>query len=182
MRSANFVFANETGGNLDIRRGMNIQGSAKISECGQYRYQLGRQWGSGAVLMFLMLNPSTADAERDDQTIKRCLNYAQRWGYGALCVGNLFAWRATYPRELRRSDIDPVGQENDAAILEMAKRSECVVAAWGDNGRLMGRGQKVRKLVSWHPNIRVLRFNKSGEPSHPLRLRKDLKPVKWSGA
>ena len=171
-----------TGDNMGVMRGMNIQGSANISECGQYRYQLGRQWGSGSVVMFVMLNPSTADAERNDPTIRRCIDYAKRWGYGSLCVGNLFAWRATDPRELRRSDIDPVGQKNDAAVLEMAKRSECVVAAWGDKGRLMGRGQKIRRLLSWHPNLCVLRFNRSGEPSHPLRLRKNLEPMIWSGA
>src|SRR6185312_12359012 len=106
--------------------------SAYISDCGRYRYGLGREWDYPAkpALTFIMLNPSTADAEQDDPTIRRCIGFAKRDGFGALTVLNLYALRATDPRELERAD-DPKGPENDTMLRLHLKRGGTFVAAWG---------------------------------------------------
>ena len=105
--------------------------TAEISPCGQYRYRLGRLWDKRLpACMWVMLNPSTADASIDDRTIKRCVDYSVRWGYGELLVGNLFGWRATNRKELRQVE-DPVGPENDRHLRAMLAEAGSVVCAWG---------------------------------------------------
>ena len=142
---------------------------ALLSPCGRYRYRLTREWlmGEGTVL-FVMLNPSTADAETDDPTIRRCIGFAQRWGFRGLAVGNLFAWRATDPRELRQA-IDPVGPENDRHLVEMSHAANAVIAAWGAGGGR--RGQYALRLL--RGTVEHLGLTKQGYPRHPLYLRAD---------
>src|SRR5690348_16099160 len=105
---------------------------AVISDCGRYRYSLSR-WGwderSGRCV-FIMLNPSTADASVDDPTIRRCINFAQGWGYGMLEVVNLFAWRATFPKELALAP-DPVGPHNGEYLTRAITIGDITVCAWG---------------------------------------------------
>lgn len=109
---------------------------ATISECGRYRYDLGRTWVepgdalADTYCTFIMLNPSTADGTQDDPTICRCINFAKSWGMGGLMVVNLFAWRATKPDDLLRA-ADPIGPENDRYIDEACRMAQFVVAAWG---------------------------------------------------
>ena len=122
-----------------------------------------------------MLNPSTADAERDDPTIRRCIGYARRWGYGALTAVNLFAYRCTDPRRLRLSD-DPVGPENDRYLLHVRDRFPVVVAAWGNGGGLHARGKTVLRLLSDCP-LHCLGVTRAGHPLHPLHQRGDLDPA-----
>lgn len=96
-----------------------VRRSAVLSDCGQYRYLLAREWAdTGESAVSVLLNPSTADATTDDATTARCIKYAQSWGCGALLIVNLYAWRATKPRDLATVD-DPVGPEN-AAYLRVA--------------------------------------------------------------
>lgn len=143
---------------------------ATLSACGTYRYKLWRKWGYGSPLLFVMLNPSTADAEVDDPTIRRCLRFAQAHGFGELEVVNLFALRATDPAALRRH-VDPVGPENDAHILEAAKRSAAVCCAWGAHPFAESRVQKVMPIlcgIGVEPQC--LRITRSGYPQHPLYL------------
>jgi hypothetical protein len=132
--------------------------------------------------MFVMLNPSTADADVDDPTIRRCIGYAKAWGCGGLWVGNLFAFRATNPRGLLEVE-DPVGPHNDDYLLGMAYRSDLVVAAWGANAgrpQLMGRAEHVTDfLTSRGKALCVLRWLKCKQPSHPLYLPKGLQPQRW---
>src|SRR5581483_9586135 len=97
-----------------------------------YRYSLARFFGDGGVVNFIMLNPSTADAETDDPTIRRCLGFAKAWGYGTLVVTNLFAYRATDPAELAKAG-DPVGPDNDTRLWSEAQLSDLVVCAWGNH-------------------------------------------------
>ena len=93
---------------------------AEISPCGQYRYTLSRQWNPAApAVMFIMLNPSTADARQDDPTIAKCIQLAQTWGYGRLLVGNLFAWRSPRPQDLPTAP-NLIGPQNDAALMRLA--------------------------------------------------------------
>src|SRR5437870_4841901 len=110
--------------------------SAVISPCGKFRYRLTRQWGEGAALPFVMLNPSTADAEQDDPTIRKCVGFAKRMGYDGIEVVNLYAYRATKPADLKKAGY-PRGPENDrhieAALVESHANS--VICAWGVNAR-----------------------------------------------
>jgi hypothetical protein len=136
-----------------------------------YRYTLRRTWEPDLpVVLFVGLNPSTADETHDDPTIRRCVGFARRWGYGGLIVVNLFAWQTTDPRALRKA-IDPVGLENDAWILRGQEEADRVVAAWGNGGTFRGRAGEVL------PRLRepyALGINQSGQPVHPLYVRGDV--------
>ena len=139
-----------------------------------YRYGLARTWAPELPTLLLVgLNPSTADETRDDPTIRRCLGFARSWGYGRLIVANLFAFRATHPRELRRA-ADPVGPDNDTWLLRYAARAERIVAAWGNDGCYQGRDRAVRALL---PDLYCIRRNRSGQPAHPLYLPAELRPL-----
>ncbi len=144
---------------------------------GPYRYLLWRRWADAASVLFVMLNPSTADALRDDPTIRRCLGYARAWGFGAVEVVNLFAWRATDPRELRRAG-DPVGPGNDRVIAEAAARNHAVIAAWGLHGALLDRGSRVAALLAPF-GARCLGATAAGMPRHPLYLRATAATTSW---
>lgn len=145
---------------------------AVFSPCGRYRYRLSREFivGDGSVL-FIMLNPSTADAERDDPSVRRCLGFARRWGFKELLVGNLFAWRATMPRELRRAN-EPIGPDNDLHLAEMAWQANVIIAAWGTHGAYQGRDKEVARLLRKHW-VEHLGLTAGGQPRHPLYLRND---------
>ena len=149
---------------------------AVFSPCGRYRYKLWRVWDPARPLgcvMFLMLNPSTATDTEDDPTIRRCIGYACSWGYGGLYVGNLFAYRATDPADLRRA-AHPVGPDNDRALREMVAQSALVVAAWSNHGTRYGR--RVREVLNLvEQPLYCLRQLRSGQPAHPLRQRKDIR-------
>lgn len=132
---------------------------------------------------FVMLNPSTADADQDDPTIRRCIAFARAWGCGSLRVVNLYAWRATKPAELWTA-ADPVGPENDE-YLEGAARFAVtfrfpLIAAWGANAR-PDRIDAVRKLPGME-RLEVLALTRGGHPRHPLYLRGDLMPQPWTPA
>ena len=143
---------------------------AVLSSCGRYRYRLNREWlGGEGDILFIMLNPSTADEEKDDPTIRRCIGFARRWGFRRLWVGNLFALRATDPRELTRV-ADPVGPDNNEHLVGMAVSAECIVAAWGAWGALRGRDEEIRQIIG---GLEHLGLTKEGHPRHPLYVRAD---------
>ena len=126
-----------------------------------------------------MLNPSTADEAKLDPSCTRARNYAERWGYGALVVTNLFGWRATDPEEMKAAR-DPVGRGNDAAILRAAREAGIVVCAWGNHGAHKERSFKVIDFLKRENiELHVLRLNGGGEPAHPLYLPGSLTPVRW---
>lgn len=178
--------------------------SATMSPDRVYRYTLTRQRndvedgravarGEGTVA-FIMLNPSTADETHDDPTIRRCIGFAGRWGFARLVVANLFAYRATNPRDLRLADakgLDIVGPDNDRAIRVATGPARLVVAAWGNEAPTIGRrvgdagGRDVAvcrllaELGCPRPKLRVLGFTRAGYPRHPLFVRGDTKPVEW---
>jgi hypothetical protein len=149
---------------------------AVISPDGLYRYLLTRCWShDGPVLFWVCLNPSTADAETDDPTVRRLVGFSKRWGYGGLALLNLFALRATNPKELERA-ADPVGPDNDRTILGCC--TECpraeVVLAWGAHGGLLMRDRQVLTLLrSETARIYTLGRTKDGHPKHPLYLSND---------
>jgi hypothetical protein len=154
---------------------------ALFSACRRWRYLLWRRWDPALpVANFLMLNPSTADELRLDPSCTRARLYAQRWGYGALIVTNIFGWRATDPREMKAAQ-DPVGRGNDRAIVRAASEAGIVVCAWGNHGRHLGRSRDVISLLA-RANLRVaaLRLTRVGEPSHPLYLPGTLRPKEFA--
>ena len=124
-------------------------------------------------MVFVMLNPSTADAAHDDPTIRKCIGFAKRFGYGAIEVVNLFAYRATDPDDLKRANY-PIGPDNDAHIRAVCRHVTQVVAAWGANvsGPIpLHRAQEVKRLLDeLYVQPVALATTKTGQPSHPLML------------
>lgn len=158
---------------------------AQISDCGKYRYWLSRCWdrsGTLPTVTFIMLNPSTADAEQDDPTIRRCISFAKAWGCGRLAVVNLFAFRATDPKELITAD-DPVGVYNDSGIAYWTQASSIVVAAWGVHGKLRGQARKMeRGLRSLGVPLLCLGVTKDGHPRHPLYVKSSSELIPYGKA
>jgi len=151
-----------------------LKADAKLSDCRNYRFALWRTWDeSKPFAMIIGLNPSTADETTDDPTLTRCINFAKSWGYGGVCMTNLFAYRATEPSKMK-AQKKPIGSENDVWLAKLAKQAGIVVAAWGNDGAFLNRSTVVKSML---PNLHCLKMNKSGEPAHPLYLKADLKPV-----
>lgn len=163
-----------------------MQRSAVISRDERYRYRLDRKWGyAGKPVVWIMLNPSTADGEVDDPTIRRCMAFTQRWGHQWMIVVNLFALRATNPDDLRRRP-DPVGPLNrehveEACRLAFPPRYERgdgkVVCAWGQHGAYMGQGDTVLGwLDEWGVAPLCLGRTAAGTPRHPLYIHGATNP------
>ena len=144
--------------------------SAVISDCGQFRYSLTRRWWNLSPLLFVMLNPSTADALEDDPTIRRCITFAKEHTFGGIEVVNLFAYRATDPADLRRAGW-PVGPDNDRHIATAVARAGGVCVAWGAVPAADDRIQVVAPLLraAGH-ELQCLRITRTGYPGHPLYL------------
>lgn len=158
--------------------------SAVISECGRYRYQLQRPATvanpTTAPAVFCMLNPSRADAEIDDPTIRRCRGFADRWDCAGLVVVNLYALRATDPRELLRAGhAAAVGPENDGWLRYVALHAGDIVCAWGANAGIDRVRQAVDIFRSARARMWCLGTTKDGQPRHPLYVRGDTKLVAW---
>lgn len=151
-----------------------MKGGAVISDDRRYRYVLLRNWSDCEIPMsvtFVMLNPSTADAKKNDQTITKCIGFARRWGYDQIIVVNLFGYRSRFPHHLRDQQ-DPVGPDNDRWIKWALKRSMLVVPAWGRNGdRYPRRVEQVMRLIEKRRGIvrvECLGLTADGSPLHPL--------------
>jgi hypothetical protein len=153
---------------------------ALFSRCRRWRYLLWRCWDeSRPVANFLMLNPSTADEHKLDPSCTRARNYAERWGFGAVVITNIFGWRSTDPRVLTLVE-NPIGQANDRAIVKAAKAARLVVCAWGNHGEHLGRGGEVARMLRKHDiELTALRLNDAGHPAHPLYLPGSLEPTPW---
>lgn len=163
--------------------GRPIQRHASISANGQYRWSLHRDWCGDERprwITFVMLNPSTADAEVDDPTIRRCIGFAKALGGTGLAVVNLYALRATQPADLWKSS-DPVGPSNDhhlAMFFDMAARRDFpIIAAWGAHAK-PDRVRNVLRLPGAE-RLQALRVTKSGAPGHPLYLPATAMPTPW---
>lgn len=164
-----------------------------FSPCRRYRYTLWREWSlprglpygtmdldgfkplplhkASEFCMFIGLNPSTADELVDDPTIRRCVGFAKAWGFGALCMTNLFAFRATSPIKMMESP-DPVGESNMDRLTNCAIRSSLIVAAWGAHGGWKDQDKAVMNALSniSCPPLSCLGVTKSGFPQHPLYM------------
>ena len=170
---------------------------AIFSACRRYRFRLWRTWDPMLpTMMFLGLNPSTADETANDPTIERCVRRAREYGFGRLFVGNIFALRSTDPAALYTTE-DPVGrltwdEDNNRHLRSMARASDMILCGWGKHGAHLKRGQWVKYEIGrivlnqnrpqreWKLKpLHVLRLNKDGTPQHPLYVGYDVKPTRW---
>lgn len=143
-----------------------------------YRYRLWRAWGPGDRVLWLMLNPSTADESVLDPTLRRCEGFTRRWGYDGFEVANLFALRSTDPSGLYAVP-DPVGPDNDQAIRGAAERCPVIIAAWGAEPIAMVRSATILDEVLRGRRVECLGVTKGGQPRHPLYLRADQERIRY---
>jgi len=158
----------------------SARGSVVLSDCELYRYHLSRWWGpADQPILWVMLNPSTADERQLDPTVRRCVEYAHSWGFNAVHVCNLFALRASDPKALYASPA-PEGPQNDEVLARWSRTvteaNGLQIAAWGVHGALRGQGPRVAKLLAGYGDLSCLTLTKDHHPGHPLYLRKDLRP------
>lgn len=174
----------DPGGKTSIPLPLWVRGSAVFGGPNLiYRYELSRSWNDQLpAMLFVGMNPSTADLSYDDPTIYKVRRYAEDWGFGTLLVGNVFAYRATDQKRLLEA-ADPVGPENNVHLLAMAARASLILMAYGTpRPALRSRGPKVASLLAGEHarKLHVLELSKFGVPKHPLYLKGNLKPIPWS--
>ena len=147
--------------------------TASFSDCGRYRYLLERRWTEGPICVFVGLNPSTANADSDDATVRKCAALARTWGFSGITMANLFAVRCRYPRILSTHQ-DPVGPENDRFLIPIIKQAHTVVAMWGNRG-LKPYDTSTRRdqyILSLRDDWQCVGITKHGAPRHPLYIAK----------
>lgn len=165
-------------------KGPALNSNAVISKTGKYRYTLTRDWGTGdhGLILWVMLNPSTADAETDDATIRRIVAFSQLWGFEAAAVVNLYAYRATKPADLwaaAKAGVDIIGPKNDKWITKEVYHAQRIICAWGANADFH-RPREVGAILAKHRKKPwILGTTNSGHPLHPLRLAAATQPLKW---
>jgi len=157
---------------------------ARYSDCEKYRYYLKRTWDfTLPVVNYLMLNPSTATEEQNDPTLARCEARARNWSYGSMIITNLFAYRATDPKDMKRQ-ADPVGVGNLDQIREAANEADLIICGWGQYGKHLCQDLQVLRVlerIDLPAKVHALRIT-NGVPHHPLYLSYDLKPVPFPEA
>ncbi len=154
-----------------------IYSDAKFSNDRIYRYALWRVWDESLPkLLFIGLNPSTADEINDDPTMRRCIRFAKDLGYGTFIMGNIFGYRSTDPKKLKQIK-NPVGPRNNHWLRKLHKDADMTIAAWGTHGEYLDRGNEVYRLLD---GLYCLKITKNGFPSHPLYLPARLKPLKYN--
>ena len=147
-----------------------VSADAEISACERYRYRLSRVWDPAfPTLLIIGLNPSTADGTQDDPTIRRCVTFAQDYGYGSLLMGNLFAFRCTNPKFLLSSG-DRIGPLNDRTLAELSIQAAATVIAWGNGALLDGRWEEVLRVIK---QPLCFGLTSRSQPRHPLYLPKN---------
>ena len=160
----------------------DFHSGAVFSSDNVYRYLLRRVWGDATIVNWIMLNPSTADHQVEDPTIRRCIRYSRDWGYGGIVVTNLFAYRATSPKELRDRQVSPVGQANDIAIRQVVRAADLIVCGWGRDGSLYERDRHVFNLLPLgRRTVKCLGVTRDGSPRHPLYLPKKTELCDYLG-
>lgn len=155
---------------------------AVFSPYRQYRYLLWRHWQmEERKLAIIGLNPSTADEDNDDPTIRRCIDFANRWGFGGIYMLNMFAYRATDPKKMMAA-AEPVGSDNRSTIEKILCENPIVLCAWGVHGTY--RNQDI-EVMHWldRPGIKPLCLGrtKNHQPRHPLYIQKNVIPVVYKG-
>ncbi|NER82625.1 MAG: DUF1643 domain-containing protein [Leptolyngbya sp. SIO1D8] len=157
-----------------------MQRSAQFDSTGQYRYRLDRHWDNARpAIALIMLNPSRADHQQDDPTLRRCIRLAQYWQYGSLTVVNLFAYCTPFPQILKTAP-DPIGAENDTAILQVCQSVPHILLAWGNGGSFHQRDRHVLDLLTpYRDRLYCLGTNRTGQPRHPLYVPRQTRLCPW---
>lgn len=143
-----------------------------------YRYLLTRAWGPGPRVLWIMLNPSTADESKLDPTLRRCLGFSRAWGFDGFEVCNVYALRSTDPKGLWKA-ADPIGPGNDAAIRAAAERASCVIVGWGNHAKIDRELEVAKLLQDVGQRPCCLGTTDKGAPRHPLYLRADSPAFLW---
>jgi len=160
-----------------------ITGGALLDDSGKYRFSLWREWDPRkheGTCVFIMLNPSTADAEIDDPTIRKCIGFAQRWGFSRMEVVNLFAYRTPNPKVLLAlpQDLTPIGRENKIRVLDTVADENVgmIICSWGNDGKFMHQD---KAMLEWLDDMKLhcLGTNKNGTPKHPLYVSYEVAPM-----
>lgn len=152
-----------------------MQRNALFSPCGLYRYRLTRIWDERPPLVFVMLNPSRADAETEDPTMRRCIGFARDLGFGGMTALNLFAYRTPHPAALKAA-ADPVGPDNEAHLERALSGGGTIVAAWGAHGTFGGRARHFLERARRHrTTLSCLGLTAQGHPRHPLYVKAESK-------
>lgn len=163
----------------------NLSGDrvAVFSDCERYRYRLLSRWGEGPLFNACMLNPSTADEMANDATVERIERRARSMGFGGFVVTNLFAFRATLPKNMKAAD-DPIGPDNNDAIMAAAREAGIVLCAWGNDGDFRHRSSIILANLRRDPlvaaKLHYLKLTGKGQPYHPLYVGYDLLPVPYA--
>lgn len=141
--------------------------SARFSTDGKHRLDLTRTWGDGKRVAFVMLNPSIANEERLDPTLRKCMGFAKRWDFGGMVIGNLYTLVSTYPEQVPKHS-EPNHPDADEALLEIAVAVDKIVVAWGTQPWLAARAHEVTKLLAGFKPLWCLGTTQDGWPRHPL--------------
>ena len=158
----------------------DINSEAIYSDCERYRYSLSRIWDSNRQnVLFVMLNPSTADEFKNDPTVERCERRARMLNFGAFCVCNIFAWRETNPHNLIKIS-NPIGKDNNLHILRATLSAKLVICAWGVHGKHLNRDKEVTKLLlDNNTKLYHLGLTKENHPKHPLYIPYSQEIIPW---
>ena len=150
-----------------------IENDAVLSDCGKYRYLLRRVWDASLPrALYIMLNPSTADAQQDDATIRSCVRLVSELGYGSIEVVNLMAWRATDPKDLPGKPSEAMGPNNPKTIEAAVHRCDVAICAWGAHPYAQQFAAGVRDIISlYRPTAYCFGKTKAGAPKHPLYIK-----------
>lgn len=172
------------GGKIRLALQPGVRGAAQFSPCGQYRYWLARYWGNGpseSYALWIGLNPSTAEADCDDPTIRREIEFTRREGLTSYRKVNLFDYRATNPKVLSSPDVKPCSVENFSTILRFANsdNAKLILAAWGVVPASLRWTMEYLMDRMATRNIWCLGVTKDGSPRHPLYVRGDAPLMEW---
>lgn len=152
---------------------------------GEYRYSLVREWNvdNPKSVVFIMLNPSTADDEKEDQTTKVCIEFAKRWGFGSMQIVNLFAYRATEPNILKELNNynKMVGERNNEFIQSALEEADKIVVAWGEHGIIKNRYRdtELKDILAKYP-LYCFRVIANNQPKHPLGVSYDTQLIEYT--
>ena len=158
----------------------SVKSEAVYSNCENYRYTLTREWDAEKQkVLFIMLNPSTADETKNDATVERCERRARNLNFGSVRICNIFAWRETNPFKLKQK-TKPIGKDNNKIIQDSTIWANDIICAWGTHGSHLERDEEIKKLLSSNGcKLYHLGLTKNGHPKHPLYVPYSQDIIRW---
>jgi len=157
---------------MNIKIPTNYENKCEFSPDQKYRYYLQRNFKKNAknLLVFIMLNPSTANEQYNDPTVERCQNHALNKNYDGMIILNIFAYRTTNPKQLLQTK-NPIGEKNNQTIINTIKKHQNIICAWGNHGKILNRSNEIKKILKKHrKKTQAFEITKQNEPKHPLYI------------